>query len=110
MKFLYAVDDSESSSYFITEECLAELEYRPHGEGQVDEVDVLVSHGQVLVADGEDLGALLGCPDAQVCQSQSSAVEYVAEASHLVLLLLQQRLETRVADNISKIRNTVPVD
>ena len=70
-EFFKTVENCKSFSDFITEQSLAELKDRPHGEGKVEKVDVLVPHGQVLLADAEHLGALLRCPDAQVTQSQA---------------------------------------
>ena len=88
LQFLNAVDDAEPPPNLVAEECLAELEHGPHGKGEVDQVDVLVPHGQVLVADGEHPGALGRRPDAQVGQGQTRAVKHVAEPSDLVLLVM----------------------
>ena len=88
LQFLDAIDDTEPPSDFVTEERLAELEHGPHGEGEVDQVDVLVPHGQVLVTDGENSGALCRGPDAQVSQGQARAVKHVAEAPDLILLVM----------------------
>ena len=83
----------ESPSDFITEESLAELKHGPHGEGEIEEIDILVSHGQVFLTDREDLGDLLWCPDGEMAEGEASTVKYVGEAPHLVLLVLQQALE-----------------
>ena len=88
LQFLDAIDDTEPPSDFVTEERLAELEHGPHSEGEIDQVDVLVAHGQVLLADGEHPGALAGGPDAQVGQGQARAVEHVGEPADLVLLVM----------------------
>lgn len=88
LEFLDAVDDTEPPSDLVAEQSLAELEHGPHGEGEVDQVDVLVPHGQVLLADGEHPGALGRGPDAQVGQGQPRAVKHVAEAPDLVLLVM----------------------
>ena len=92
-ELLKAADHGESPSYFITEESLAELKHGPHGEGEIEEIDILVSHREVFLTDREDLADLLGGPDGQVAQSQASAVKYVGESPHLVLLILQQGLK-----------------
>ena len=42
----------------MAEEGLRELEYSPHGEGEEQQVDVSVAHGEVLLADTEHLGYL----------------------------------------------------
>ena len=88
LQFLNAVDDAEPPPNLVAEECFAELEHGPHGEGEVDQVDVLVTHGQVLVADGEHPGALGRGPDAQVGQGQARAVKHVAEPPDLILLVM----------------------
>ena len=88
LQFLNAVDHTEPPPDLVAEECLAELEHGPHGEGEVDQVDVLVPHGQVLVTDGENSGALCRGPDAQVGQGQARAVKHVAEAPDLILLVM----------------------
>ena len=92
-ELLKAADHGESSSYFITEESLAELEDGPHGEGEIEEIDVLVSHGQVLLTDREDLGDLLWGPDGEMAEGEAGAVEYVGESPDLVLLVLEQGLQ-----------------
>ena len=92
-ELLEAADHGESPSYFITEESLAELKDGPHGEGEIEEIDILVSHGQVLLTDREDLGDLLWCPDGEMAESEAGAVKYVGESSDLVLLVLEQGLQ-----------------
>ena len=92
-ELLKTADHRESPSDFITEQSLAELEDGPHGEGEVEEIDVLVSHGQVLLTDREDLGDLLGGPDGEMAQGEAGAVKYVGESPHLVLLVLEQGLK-----------------
>ena len=92
-ELLEAADHGESPSYFITEESLAELKDGPHGEGEIEEIDILVSHRQVFLTDREDLADLLWGPDGQVAQSQAGTVKYVGESPHLVLLILQQGLK-----------------
>ena len=52
-----------------------------------------MAHGQVLLADAEDAGALGGGPDAEVGEGEARAVEHVAEPPHLVLLVRKQRLQ-----------------
>ena len=52
-----------------------------------------MAHGQVLLADAEDAGALGGGPDAEVGQGQTRAVEHVAQAPDLILLVVKQGLE-----------------
>ena len=92
-QLLKAADHGESPSYFITEESLAELEDGPHGEGEIEEIDILVSHGQVFLTDREDLGDLLWGPDGKMAESEAGAVKYVGESSDLVLLVLEQGLQ-----------------
>ena len=64
------------------------------------QVDVLVPHGEVLLADAEDAGALGGGPDAEVGEGEARAVEHVAEPPHLVLLVRKQRLQHNRGINI----------
>ena len=92
-QLLKTADHGESPSDFITEESLAELKHGPHGEGEIEEINILVSHREVFLTDREDLADLLGGPDGQVAQSETSAVKYVGESPHLVLLILQQGLK-----------------
>ena len=92
-ELLKTADHRESPSYFITEEGLAELKHGPHGEWEVEEVDILVSHRQVFLTDREDLAHLLWGPDGEVAQSEAGTVKYVGESSNLVLLILQQGLK-----------------
>ena len=54
--------------YLCAEQCFAELKHRPHGEGEHEEVDVPVSHGEVLLTDREHLPHLLWCPDRKMRQ------------------------------------------
>ena len=93
-QLLKAAQNRKSSSYLITEECLAKLKHCPHGKWQIEKIDILVSHGKVFVTDGEDLGHLLRCPDGQVAESEAGAVKDVCEPSDLVLLVPEQGLQT----------------
>ena len=88
-QLLKAVHDRKPPSDLITEQSLAELKNCPHRKWEVEEVDVLVSHGKVLVTDGEDLGDLLRSPYGEMAEGEAGAVEYVSEAPHLVLRIPQ---------------------
>ena len=82
----------EPLPYLGAQEGFAEFKDSPHREGKHEEVDVPVPHGQVLLADGDDLACLLRGPDGEMRESETGAVEDVGEAPDLIFLFLQQRL------------------
>merc|ERR1719338_27981 len=64
-----------------------------HGPRQVEEVDVLVSHGKGSLTATECLGHLTRCPDGDVTPTDVLLVEDVGESPDLVLLVCEQGLE-----------------
>ena len=83
----------ESVPNLVAEETLGELEDEAHGPGQVEEVDVLVPHGQRPLTAAERLGHLARRPDGDVAPAYVLLVEDVGEAPDLVLLVIEQGLE-----------------
>ena len=77
----------------VAEEALGELEDQAHGPGQVEEVDVLVPHGQRPFAAAERLGHLARRPDGDVAPAYVLLVEDVGESPNLVLLVIEQGFE-----------------
>ena len=93
LKMLQVGVSLESVPDLVAEKALGELEDETHGPGQVEEVDVLVPHGESSLAAAERLGHLTRRPDGDVAPAHVFLVENVGEASDLVLLVIEQGLE-----------------
>jgi len=83
----------EAVSDFLTEKTFRKLEDEVHGPGQVEEMDVFVSHGQSSLTAAERLGDLGWGPDREVAPAHVLLVEDVGKSSHLVFLVVKKSLE-----------------
>jgi len=78
---------------FLTEKTFCKLEDEVHRPGQVQEMDVFVSHGQSSLTTAKRLGDLGWGPDREVAPAHVFLVEDVGKSSHLVFLVVKKSLE-----------------
>ena len=83
----------EAVSDFLTEKTFCKLENEVHRPGQMEEMDVFVSHGQGSLTTAKRLGDLGWGPDREMAPAHVFLVEDVGKSSHLVFLVVKKSLE-----------------
>ena len=83
----------EAVSDFLTEKTLGKLEDEVHRPGQVQEMDVFVSHGQSSLTTAKRLGDLGWGPYREMAPANVFLVEDVGKSSDLVFLVVKKSLE-----------------